>query len=122
MMAAGKAAALPEVYYLAEFQHGSISAGRHHFQAQLLSLILESSKRLAAGLDDSDVLARANEFSRRALDCRPKRDAAAYWIGTGILRRNPAKARAYFMRALRANPLHLKAIIRVIQTYGVRPA
>jgi hypothetical protein len=118
----GEPRAIPEVLYQAEFAPGSISAGRHRAQQQIGGLILESARLRREGRDDAPVLTEALAVATQALIAKPGRGAAAYAIGAALVQRKPAMARRQFLTALRENPGHLKAWIRLIGSYFVRTA
>ena len=113
-------ASTEEVLYEAEFEPGSISAGRFEQQIAIGKLILQSAELRKRNQDDSQVLRSVNDVTNAALRTKPREDEANYWIGMAIIQADPVKSRSYFLAAFRSNHLHLKSIARFAQTFMMR--
>lgn len=113
-------ASTEEVFYEAEFEPGSISAGRFEKQLAIGKLILESAELRKRNEDDKHVLQSVDELTSTALRTRPRKDEANYWMGMAIIRTDPSKSRPYFLAAIRSNLMHFKSIARLVQSFMMR--
>ncbi len=115
----GKFLMLPSTLYEARIDVGDISTSSKYMQEELAELSLQSLKLRVAGLSDDEVLHQASlmrpEGNRSA--SRGHIARGAYFLGE-CLRRNGdvPKARHYFWRTIKDNPMHLKAWLRLGQT------
>ena len=109
--------------YRARLLPGSISGERKPEQQALNRLSREALRLRLAGDSDAGLLAAA---SRILPSRRPERAANragwCYFIGEGLRRNGDRRARGYFRKALREDPLSGKAWFRLLQSLfgGVR--
>ena len=114
---------LPEVLYAAHFTASGISSCYNREQVRLGRLIIEMRRRRDAGLAEDALLAaaarirpdRPTEAARRV-----NRARGEYFAGCLMTARTPDKAAVHFRRAVAANPLHVKALIKLIQVSLLR--
>jgi glycosyltransferase involved in cell wall biosynthesis len=116
LAATGDYAVVPELFYEALVGPGSLSGTYRRKQLALTKLIAESADRRRAGAPDEDVLSRAAAIrpTRPSGADRLGRARAFYFIASCLRQRRNAAATRYFLRAVRANPLHLKAWCRLL--------
>jgi glycosyltransferase involved in cell wall biosynthesis len=96
----------------------SISATKKKEQGELTELIKKTTDARRAGLSEDMWLERAEDVSSRSRDIKLNKGAVAngnYFIGGCLLKEHPEVAREYLRAALRANPLHLKARLRLLE-------
>ena len=112
MIEQGQCLGMVEVFYRARLEMGSISSRRREEQIRMLKLALECARVRALGADDRQLLAAAVAVRQ------PKRPVSArerarfhYFVGSCLRASNPLLARVYFGKALRDNPLHVKALL-----------
>jgi hypothetical protein len=111
----GRHVALPEILYQARFAVDSISSLQRRRQIDTSQIILECARLRRAGLSEAPALARAEAILPDRANAGPSDLAAAlYFIGVCLRRRGDPRARRYFRDALRANPLHLRSVLRLI--------
>jgi glycosyltransferase involved in cell wall biosynthesis len=108
---------VPEVLYEATLSPGSISGSRSQEQAMFHSLIVGATKARRSGNSEKPWLERATALSR---ECRQARRSAggeaagAYFIGACLAAgQQPDLARRYLEQALKLNPWHLKARLKL---------
>ena len=112
----GKFRMIPEALYTANFDVGTISAGARVAQQKLAKLSLAAMKARARGEPETEILRRAaNVGKQKAPLCAEAR--GLYFIGEILRRNDNARARSYFLRAIRSCPLHAKAWLRLAQMF-----
>jgi glycosyltransferase involved in cell wall biosynthesis len=104
---------VPEILYQAEFGLSGISAGRHRDQLWFGAKILECGAARRRGASEEDLLREVEEYSDAARHRRQGKGEAAYFLGTLLLKKDPERAREYLVLALKENPLHVKAYLRL---------
>lgn len=114
----GRHIVINEVYYEALLFPESISATKKKEQRELTKLIKESTHARRAGMSEDIWLERAERVSSRSKVNKNNKGAVAdgnYFIGGCLLKNHPEIARQYLKAALRENPLHLKARLRLLE-------
>jgi len=114
----GKHRSIQGILYEARFLPGGISSAKRRQQIETTKLILEAAQRRRSGQDEEAVLTRAARLkaSAKRRSLRLQDASYYYFVASCIRNRDPGLSRKYFMRAIRRNPFHLKAIIRLLQT------
>jgi len=108
---------IPESLYVARFDPAAISSASREAQKMLAKLSLAAAKARAAGEPDATVLHQAAQVRRgTAPVCAEAR--GLYFIGELLRRNRDPRARQYFVRAIRSCPIHLKAWMRLVQTFA----
>ncbi len=111
----GRHVAMPELLYKATFALGSISGLQRKRQIECATLILKGAFLRQYGQSDAPVLSKASQIRPRAAKASSDEMASAlYFIGSCLSKRKDPQARRYYRKALRANPLHIKAAIRLL--------
>jgi glycosyltransferase involved in cell wall biosynthesis len=111
----GRFGVIDDVYYRAVLLPASISGTRSAEQRQLASLIARLAAARRAGADESDLLAQAARVTPGG-----KRDDGSrlaqgnYFIGSCLHKTASRSAQAYFEQALRLDPWHWRARVRVM--------
>lgn len=108
---------LCEILYVARIGLSDISSTNRHLQEQLARLSLQSLKRSLSNVSDEDVLIQASAVRPQKLAPSARvLSRGAYFLGE-CLRRNGDKEHAleYLARAVKENPLNLKAWCRLLQ-------
>ncbi len=102
---------IEHTHYQARMTLGGISSRRREAQYQMGKLAIDCAKLRRSGGDETSLL------SRSSLPLGPKRPMTGrerarfnYFIACCLRSHDPQAARRYFRRALRDNPLHLKAM------------
>ncbi len=118
----GTHVALQEVLYQASVVPGSISMAHRDLQMSTARFILEAAKKRRAGKSEDHILGRAAAFSERTVTIQNHENKAAgyYFLGCSLLPENPVAACDYFQEALKADPLHVKARLRLLLTRFTR--
>jgi glycosyltransferase involved in cell wall biosynthesis len=112
---AGPCHGLAQLHYQARMAIGGISSRRRLEQYRIGSLAIECAKRRRRGESDQPLLeAVAVQPGPKKPMTRAERARFFYYIGACLRRHDPAAARRYYVRALRENPLHLKALLRYL--------
>jgi glycosyltransferase involved in cell wall biosynthesis len=114
----GRHILINRVHYEALLFPESISATKKKEQTELTELIKEATNARRAGLSEDIWLERAEHVSRKSRDIKLNKRVVAdgnYFIGGCLLKEHPEVARKYFEAALRANPMHLKARLRLLE-------
>ncbi len=119
MIERGDCLGMEQVVYTAALEQGSISDLRRDRQISSAELAIECAIARRASGDDAMILAqRDNRVSASASashrNVRAARSSFNYFVGSCLKGQDPRAARKYFWRALRADPLHLRALVRVI--------
>jgi hypothetical protein len=116
LAATGTFQTLPQVLYRARVTPGSISLARRGPQGRLAVLSREALRLRRQGRPDAPALREAAAIRPAPGRGRPGSKAAGlYFIGEALRRRGDARALGYLAGAVRANPAHLKAWLRLIQ-------
>ncbi|MCP9927899.1 glycosyltransferase family 2 protein [Cyanobium sp. CH-040] len=109
----------PEVLYQADASPGSISGQHRREQLNFHALIRRASAARRRGLSETPWLAKAERLSARCPDSRTeirRKARGAYFIAACLRGRHPQACRAYLREALRLDPLHLRARLRLLFT------
>jgi hypothetical protein len=109
---------VPKLLYRAAVGQDSISGRYRREQLTLARLIAESAHLRRAGLGDEAILQQAAAI-RPTLASRGRRAAqsrAMYFIGACLRKRCDPAAVEYFKRAIRKNPLYLRAWWRLLSS------
>lgn len=115
MAAIGKFQMVPEALYILRVTPDSISSQNREEQQVLAALSKEAALRRAAGGDDSEILQRAARVRPVSRGASRKRTAAGlYFIGECLRRNGDRRARKYLRNAVAADPLLLRAWIRLL--------
>lgn len=115
LAALGKFRMLAEPLYAARIEPSSISSAARRAQQALAALSLAAAKARAEGRSDAGILRQAATIPRSGSPlCAEAR--GLYFIGEALRRRGDARARGYFLRAIRSCPAHVKAWLRCAQT------
>ncbi len=109
---------VPEILYRAAVGPDSISGHYRREQVALTQLIAESARLRRAGLGDEAVLQRAAAIRPASVsrERRAARSRALYFIGACLRKRCDPAAVEYFKRAIRENPLLLRAWWRLLSS------
>jgi hypothetical protein len=116
MVELGPHLVVPEVLYEATLSPDSISGTRRQEQQQFHALIVGATEARRSGDSEQPWLAEAEALSER---CRhaprnPLREAAgAYFIGACLVDEHPDLARSYLLQAVKLNPWHWKARLKL---------
>jgi glycosyltransferase involved in cell wall biosynthesis len=119
MIDVGDCLGMDEIVYQSSLEQGSISDLRRDKQVHCAKLAVEcaiarrDSGSDASALSSGGSLPSASASAAR-LSVRVARSRFNYFVGSCLKRRDPRAARKYFLRALRADPLHLRALVRVM--------
>jgi len=109
---------VPKVLYRAEASPGSISGSRRAEQEQFHRMIVACTNARRSGASEAPFLLEAEQLSQRCRQLRrsPKRIAAGnYFIGSCLLSSHPELARNYLKAAIKNNPLHLRARLKLMR-------
>jgi glycosyltransferase involved in cell wall biosynthesis len=114
----GEHEVIQEVLYETSFGPGTISTDKRAQQVAAKKIIADCIRARASLGDDGKQLEQAARlFEDSVLPSRRKTDADFYYFLAGCLRRqDPERSKHYLMAALKKNPLHLKALLRAVQT------
>jgi len=118
-------ASVPELLYLHRKEVASTSGARRPAQKRFGELGHLCRQARAQGLSEAPYLAEATDLSARiAADAcmtvdRDASAAAAYMLGSQLLRNGDPRARDYLLQAVRLRPWHWRAWIRLAQS-GLR--
>ena len=114
----GDHAVVPQILYRIVVGPDSIGGRYRREQLALKRLITESAHRRRGGLSDAAILQQAAAVGPAATvrGRRAARSSAFYFIGTCLRRRSDQAAVEYFKRAIRENPLHLRAWWRLLSS------
>lgn len=112
----GSLAYVPDVLYQVEASSGSVTALHRREQNLLRGLIAKAARLRRAGGDETEILHRAAKVIPAGK--RPsfhRRSEGAYFIGSCLADQDDPRAARYFLEAVRSNPLHFKAWIKLAQ-------
>ena len=111
----GQCLGMPEVLYQARLEAGSISSRRRDEQFSLGGLAVACALRRRDGLDEQTLLdAHVSEAAESKAVNRREKARFHYFIASCLREHDRVAANRYYRRALRDNPLHLKALWRCI--------
>jgi glycosyltransferase involved in cell wall biosynthesis len=112
----GKCCGLGEVHYVARLTANSISGRRREEQLHAGVLAIECARLRRIGQSDQARIDKEIPLAIRAGDRTTRREKSRfyYFIGACLRNSDPVSARRYFRRAVRENPLFLKALARSI--------
>ena len=111
----GRYIAVPDVLYEVSVALSSISSLQRRRQIECAKIVLECSRRRRAGLNENAAITRAAAIAPDRTAIGPADGAAAmYFVGMCLRKRADPKAGHYFRAALRANPFHLKSLVRLL--------
>lgn len=114
----GQCVGQSDVHYRAGVDAGSISARRRDEQFRLADLAIECARSRRSGISDEILLEAAGSPVQWAAATGPISNAERarhyYFLGACLRGEHPVAARRYFWRALRAQPLHVKALWRTV--------
>lgn len=114
----GRFLMLPSTLYEARIGFGDISTSSKGNQEKLAVLSLQSLKLRVAGQSDAEVLDKASRIRPQHLPkaTRGSISRSCYFFGECLRRNgNTLKARSYFLRSIKDQPLNLKTWVRLIQ-------
>ena len=108
----------PKILYQAAVGPDSLSGRYQREQLALTRLIVESARLRRAGLGDEVILQQATAIRPMSVSRgrRAARSRTMYFIGACLRKRRDSAAVEYFKRAIRENPLHLRAWWRLLST------
>jgi glycosyltransferase involved in cell wall biosynthesis len=108
----------PGILYRAAVGPDSLSGRYRREQVALTRLIAESARLRRAGLGDEAILQQAAAVrpTSGSRGRRAARSRAMYFIGACLRKQRDPGAIEYFRRAIRENPLHLRAWWRVLSS------
>lgn len=111
----GSCLGMPEVLYQARIELGSISSRRRVEQFRLGNLALMCAKRRQAGEDEQNLL---DDYVPEALPKtavgRFEKARFNYFIASCLAGHDRIASKRYYRNALQENPMHLKALFRLI--------
>lgn len=115
MITVGNFAGVEDSLYRLRFAFGSLSAVNNQRQYRLRTFIAEAEQRRRQGRPYDSILATAGTVRPvRSESSRLTTARTAYFLGSNLLSRNDQRANGYFLQAIRANPLHWKAWIKLL--------
>lgn len=116
----GRFAVVEDVRYRARLEPHSISGVQNLEQRRLTKLIAELCAARRAGESTSTLLAEADSVRPIKNTNKARRLAQGnYFIGCCLRTRDPARAKGYFMSAIRGNFFHWRAWIRYFECLGL---
>lgn len=111
----GRHAVVPEVLYQARLEAASISGQYAAEQRRTAELIRQATEVRRAGGDEGVILRAAERIRPQTRKTERRRLATgAYFIGSCLQHRDPSGARSYFLQAVKDDPLHWKAWVRLM--------
>jgi glycosyltransferase involved in cell wall biosynthesis len=111
----GQCLGMDEVFYQARLEPSSISSRRRDDQFRMARLALECKRaRSSVGTDHEVLVRKPAELARNRKLSRTERARFNYFVASCIKRRDRIAARLYYRAAVRANPLHLKALVHLV--------
>lgn len=107
---------IEETLYTAAVTPRSITATRRHVQQDIEKLIGKAMRRRLSGLSERPVLDAIRQASRKKpLNTKNGVSKYHFFVGGCLRQSRPEQAKNHYLRAIQANPLHLKAWIRYLQ-------
>jgi glycosyltransferase involved in cell wall biosynthesis len=114
----GQCLTMPEVYYQARHSLGSISSRFGERQLQFGAIAVECAARRRRGEAEPELPLAGESWSVVERDTNSGEAANLhYFLGSCLRGHDRSRARKHFLSALRANPLHYKAALRMIETW-----
>jgi glycosyltransferase involved in cell wall biosynthesis len=103
-----------EVHYRARLAAGSISSRRRDEQVRMLALGLACAQARANGESEQPLFSAAAREPRPPAASVTARERARfhYFVGSCLRAADPGRARSYFRKTLRDDPLHLRAWVQ----------
>jgi glycosyltransferase involved in cell wall biosynthesis len=109
----GPCRALSAVHYEAVMTAGGITSSRREEQTRLVGLAIDCARVRRQGADDSRLLA-AFVPPPRGTPRAANRAGFHYFVASCLRLRDRTAARRYYRLALRENPFHIKALVRLL--------
>ena len=107
---------IEEPLYIATVFPRSITSTRRHIQQNTAKLVRRAIQSRAAGLAETEILDTVRLVSRgKPLKLRSELSKYHFFVGGCLRHSNPEEAKHQYFKAIRANPLHLKAWMRCLQ-------
>ena len=107
---------IEEPLYTATVLPRSITSTRRHIQQDTAKLISAAIQRRSSGLSETPVLDMVRVVSRKKpLESKSELSKYHFFVGGCLRKSNPVEAKHQYYKAIRVNPLHLKAWIRYLQ-------
>lgn len=114
----GRFAVVNEAVYRAQLAPGAISGTHAAEQRHLAQLIAQATRLRRADAAEAGALAEAAQVRPGPAKNRPARLARGnYFIGSCLLETAPGSAGRYFREAVRQDPLHWRAWVRLLQSH-----
>jgi glycosyltransferase involved in cell wall biosynthesis len=116
LLESGRHVIIPEIYYEALLFSNSISGSRKKEQERFFSYILSATKSRQEGQSEEVWLKKAERYSEKCKTSKssPRKVAnGAYFIGACLCQQNPSLAKKYFGLAIKNDPTHLRARIKL---------
>ncbi len=116
----GRFAMIPDVLYRVRVMPLGISASHHQRQMAIGQCSLDAFARRRQGLREDDILALAAAI--RPNKGKPRRNVRQclangyYFVGETLRRNADPRCRRYLWLAFRADPLHLRCVLRLAQS------
>lgn len=110
----------PEILYLSQYSASGLSGLYHRQQIRLGEIIIRMRQNREKGLPEDRLLARAASIHPDRLSRVQKqrgRSRGEYFAGCQCMRGHPQAAMRHFCEAVRTNPLHVRAMVRLIQAF-----
>ena len=106
-----------EVLYQYRISDSSISSGMNERRMSFIRLIAELHAARMAGQSEEPILERAKVVPRgNQPGSNESKSQALYFIGRLLYNRGDGRARGYFLRCVKNNPMHLKAWLCLLGT------
>lgn len=117
----GQMTALPVVLYLSRQSAGGISHRMGSRQIEFARIAAEAAGCRRTGQPEP-ALPEVRWTPMAENGHAERRDTARfhYFVGSCVAARDPQLARQHFVKALRAQPLHLRALLRLLRPHGYR--
>lgn len=112
----GKHISIPSTYYEGMLFSSSISGSKKKEQERFLYYVKNATSSRRSGRSEQKWIEQAKQFStkcRQAKNNQKKVGDGAYFIASCIEARNPELACHYLEEALKANPTHMRARLRL---------
>lgn len=116
LLEVGEHVIIPKIYYESLLYSNSISGSRKKEQEQFSFYIHSATRARQNGKSDEVWLEKAESYSRKCKSsgsCPRKVANGAYFIGACLLQHNPSLARKYFGLAIKHDPTHLRARLKL---------
>ncbi len=124
----GRTIADETVRYVAKLRPTDISCLYRNSQIETTKYILEAARLRRSGRDETVILDLASQYKQktprskitRKLYNRKQEAKGLYHIGSCINLTDSERARHYYRLALRKQPLHLRALLRLLSSYRTK--